>query len=92
MDIDPVKAVEELQYMKATYQQWIQCAASHGQGPDHETVKNWFRLARGVDGMHLDDTREQSGDSSLTISSTAQIELWQTAMGQQKGGPFVGYR
>lgn len=52
-DIDPAKAVEELQYMKATYQQWIQYAASRGQGPEHETVRKWVCLARGVDGMYL---------------------------------------
>lgn len=55
MDIDPVKAVEELQYMKATYQQWITYATSCGQGPENETVENWKRLACGVDGMHPDE-------------------------------------
>lgn len=40
--------------MKATYQHWIQSAASRGQGLEHETVSNWVCLIRGVDGMYLD--------------------------------------
>ena len=58
--------------MKATYQQWIQYAASCGQGPEHETVKNWVCLARGIDGMYLDERSRGGQVGDLAADNTQQ--------------------